>query len=1077
SFIEQGRIGQIVNARPEQRRALFEEAAGISRYKMRRDEALVKLSETEVNLERASDIVDDLQKRLRGLARQVERAGRYRRLQSRIKQAEVFLSLARYAALSSDRKILDEELQGAIALEGRLDRVLRESEGGLKERRAGLQVMESGVGRLRDELAELEARRREQESARQYQSRELQTLDRRQALLTGQLAEHHETRQTATAELASVSTERAEVEERFGSIDGDLKEARAASAALEKGIRDRQTAIDRHKAEQLKLVSRISGHKAAMESASERRFDLERRRGRLREQHAAAGGENEQITGQLAEAEERIAEATAAVEAHRDAIAESRAAVSRCDAERGETNRARKAAEKEMTRTEREQTRQRARLDALQAMQSAHEGVEDDVRAALKVPGVQGTLAEHLDVPVALEAQLAAALGPALDAILADDDAVALAAARAAKGRALVFSLHDAAPATEGLAALIGGTDIGRRALGGLLGTCRQAGTLQEALDLHRQTGDRVVVSGGGHAVVSRRGEIIVGEPRSVGIAILARRRQIAALEETCAVAAAAAEVAREAVEAVIDTQGRLEEALAEAREAAEQARAESADADMSLRQARQEHNELIREQQRQSSAAQKLVNELRELDQALRAHDDAVRRREDAIAEDMERQEEVEEELSENQVELVEEREEAEEAREALNTLAAEAGGLRERLGGLRRAEAAARAAADNAARQIAAQESEQEQASARIIELKTDDVRLNVSLQEIGERQGTLRIEMDESRAKVKAERVGLAALEQALKDTREQLTAAREERIEIDQQLTRINLERARIQESLQEKHRIAVEKLLQRIERDGHATLPADPAARTDGLPGAPPLSESEQAYLEDLRITEVVMGDEAVVQVWMRYLEADRAALGRLGEVNLIAVQEYTEVAERFETLSAQRADLEVSIKTIQQTIARLNRTCRERFRETFDTVNIHFQEIYPRLVGGGSARLQLTDEEDLLETGVEIFAQPPGKRLQSLSLLSGGETAMVAIALIFSLFRVKPSPFCLLDEVDAPLDEGNGARFNRMLQEMAVSSQFIVITHNKKTMECADTLYGVTMDPPGISTVVSVNLD
>ena len=153
------------------------------------------------------------------------------------------------------------------------------------------------------------------------------------------------------------------------------------------------------------------------------------------------------------------------------------------------------------------------------------------------------------------------------------------------------------------------------------------------------------------------------------------------------------------------------------------------------------------------------------------------------------------------------------------------------------------------------------------------------------------------------------------------------------------------------------------------------------------------------------------------------------------------------------------------------------RVSRERFRETYERVNGIFQELYPRLVGGGKARLGLTNEDDLLETGVEVFVQPPGKRLQSLTLLSGGETAMVAIALIFSLFRVKPSPFCLLDEVDAPLDEANGSRFNHMLAEMADLSQFIVITHNKKTMECVDTLYGVTMTTPGVSRLVTVSLD
>jgi chromosome segregation protein len=165
------------------------------------------------------------------------------------------------------------------------------------------------------------------------------------------------------------------------------------------------------------------------------------------------------------------------------------------------------------------------------------------------------------------------------------------------------------------------------------------------------------------------------------------------------------------------------------------------------------------------------------------------------------------------------------------------------------------------------------------------------------------------------------------------------------------------------------------------------------------------------------------------------------------------------------------------VSSIRQAIAKLNKTCRERFREAFDRVNEAFRTAYPELVGGGEAQLSLTDEEDLLETGVEIMVRPPGKRMQTLSLLSGGEKAMTAIALLLALFSVKPSPFCVLDEVDAPLDEANGARFNDMIKRMAEMTQFIVITHNRKTMECADTLYGVTMPTPGASALVSVKID
>jgi chromosome segregation protein len=201
------------------------------------------------------------------------------------------------------------------------------------------------------------------------------------------------------------------------------------------------------------------------------------------------------------------------------------------------------------------------------------------------------------------------------------------------------------------------------------------------------------------------------------------------------------------------------------------------------------------------------------------------------------------------------------------------------------------------------------------------------------------------------------------------------------------------------------------------------------------------------------------------------------ALSRAGDPNPGAIEEYREVQSRHDELERQRADLAEAADTIDRAIATINATCRERFRETFDRVAEAFAALYPRLVGGGMGRLDLVNADDLLDCGVEIVVQPPGKRVQVLSLLSGGEKAMAAIALIFALFTVKPSPFCLLDEVDAPLDEGNGARFNDMLKEMALASQFIVITHNKKTMEAADVLYGVTMPEPGASRLVSVKLE
>jgi chromosome segregation protein len=202
----------------------------------------------------------------------------------------------------------------------------------------------------------------------------------------------------------------------------------------------------------------------------------------------------------------------------------------------------------------------------------------------------------------------------------------------------------------------------------------------------------------------------------------------------------------------------------------------------------------------------------------------------------------------------------------------------------------------------------------------------------------------------------------------------------------------------------------------------------------------------------------------------------RDLIDRMGEINLNAIEEYNELEQRYTFLSTQKADLEKALGQLEEAIAKINRTSKKRFREVFDLVNLKFQEVFPRCFKGGHAHLALTDEENLLESGIEIIAQPPGKKNSTVEVLSGGEKAMTAVALIFAIFLIKPSPFCLLDEVDAPLDEANVGRFNQVVREMTDRSQFIIITHNRRTMEIADRLCGVTMEEPGVSKLVAVNL-
>jgi chromosome segregation protein len=279
-----------------------------------------------------------------------------------------------------------------------------------------------------------------------------------------------------------------------------------------------------------------------------------------------------------------------------------------------------------------------------------------------------------------------------------------------------------------------------------------------------------------------------------------------------------------------------------------------------------------------------------------------------------------------------------------------------------------------------------------------------------------------------------VALNLVEAQLKKNREEGDAVRQEQTDLTLRLTTLTMQAEHLEQAVQDRSRIAMADAVAKLE-----STEFDEAAR-----------RARQVELQRL--------------------------LDEMGEVNLMAIEECAGMEERFNFLTGQKDDLEESLRSLQQAIQRINRTTRQRFQETYIQINAKFQEVFPRLFCGGRAELRLTDEEDLLETGIDIIVQPPGKKLQNVTLLSGGEKALTAVALIFSIFLIKPTPFCLLDEVDAPLDDANIGRFNEMVREMSDISQFIIITHNKATMQVADTLYGITMEEPGASRVVSVRL-
>ena len=376
--------------------------------------------------------------------------------------------------------------------------------------------------------------------------------------------------------------------------------------------------------------------------------------------------------------------------------------------------------------------------------------------------------------------------------------------------------------------------------------------------------------------------------------------------------------------------------------------------------------------------------------------------------------------------------------------------------------------------------EENAQERTSnqATILHLSDERERSTQIVTEAKEQLTKLDVQMAEASERLERERARLTVLRAEANEGEEQLRKLATKELETSQEVEKLRESLDSVKEqvdhiktTIAERYQLSIPGLWDQLDARGDLVLDPPPAAMADVL-----VDDVTVEGVKALVLTRSDLSNEDEIEAWVAELGESKEQLARLGEVNLTAVDEWQQTKERHADLEEQRAALEASVQQIRAAMAKMNRTCRQRFRDTFDLVNAHFQEMYPRLVGGGAASLSLTNEDDLLETGVEIFVQPPGKRLQRLTLLSGGEKAMTAIALILSLFKVKPSPFCVLDEVDAPLDEANGSRFNEALVEMSDRSQFILITHNRKTMECASALYGVTMPKPGCSSLVSVKI-
>jgi chromosome segregation protein len=1079
AIIEQGKIGMILSSRPTDRRQLIEEAAGVTKYKARRRAAELKLEAAQQNLTRIDDIVFEVEKQRGALKRQAAKARRYQRLRDELKRWEKVLFARKYRQLA-------ETIASARA---------RLAEARERESVAAAHVseIESDLGRVRIELVEAESRAtgaREAAHARElsinrqqqqvaFDREQVQTLDARSAAVAGELE---------TIELRREPARASVVLRREAAAEADKERDRAAATyaleseayeAAHREIEGLEADVEAARSEVFSAINSATALRHAVEHAAMAREKVAETLAKLDVERGDVGVESERVALERTAASDGLGRTHDAIEATRvrRVARESELASARIEHDwRARSVRAR----------EHELAGLAARLKSLEELDAARAGFGDAPRAVLaQANGTvdqHGAVADYLEVEAGYERAVEACLGDLLQHVVVEHPEHAAAGFRivqeAGAGRCGFLITMEAigvgaepAPSLPGVLSLSSVVRVNgpyAEAIRAAIGDAWIAPSYQHAADASRTTPLSVATLAG---EVFHGPSLVSGGTRAEARGILETKREIKELRDRIAAERGAlTRLAQETTE--------LEAAIAQASNAIAALNAEHHKHEKAIVGYESQLQHAREEETRLAQRAEQLVRERRQAEEERDALD---RRREEArasIARLENDQRLADERLTVAQRRLFEARESIDDS----SRRAAEAGAAHAAL-----VERASALAAEAQRLEEAAAELEVRAASLAI-ELEESRSRVRQLRESIaaGERQLDADIhDLDDLRRAVMSadERVGALratsdGCEAAIKEARGALDAIRAVVSELDIARATAEGDLSHLAYTCEDAVNATLDDVLREVEQLEAAgqTVPDAAALRADE-----PADEDDDAA-GDLCLKPGATED-AVALAQQRTMSAEeaiaalRGRIERLGPVNMMAIEQFDELEQRHRFLSTQRDDLVESIAQTSEAIKRIDETTRQRFTEAFVAINRNFQETFSTLFGGGRAGLTLLDETDPLESGIEIIAQPPGKRLQSVQLLSGGEKALTAIALMFGMFKYKPSPFCLLDEIDAPLDDANIGRFVEMLRGMQQHTQFIVITHNRKTMEIADRLYGVTMEEPGVSKLISVQLN
>jgi len=1040
SIIGQGQIGSIVEQRPEETRAMLEEAAGITKYKRKKEESERKIDGARQNLQRVEDILGEVERQMRSLKRQAAKAKRFKGLGEEIQGLDLVLNAHAYQELKEESGTRKRSTEAFLEEEAARSAEVSRIQAGIENMNLELEEKDKEIGALRD--AHLRAK--EKVSRRESALESLAAEKRMQVEMEKRLCKDRE----------DLVRRLGELEKEKALLLGKIEEVRQSAAALEGEValaegraKNRQDLLKQIKAAYEEARTRVQAGVSKEMSLSQESGYLNKRIGEITDSRSRLEKERDEVREKL----ETLTQAGKRKSEVREALAQKLSEIS-ADVAREqqiceELDQMRKNLEGRLRSLEGALHMDRTRLASLRSLAENFEGFKIGVRTIMKAEDLQmrregrikGLVADILQIDPKLEHALEAALGDKLQYIIVESqrdgkEAIEYLKARA-KGRGSFVPLSElSGKAGNGganglplLKDMVRVPEEYQPIVEALLGNTALVEDLDQAVSAWSRNRHSCLVTPEGD-MIDLSGIISGGKGAQSSHGIFARKREIQDLEQA---------VSKQEKEVKI-LQGKLEKIVMDREDREEKLSAlveEKADCQEKINEVDRDNFQLSHEMDQLDRLIQRISDELGRRDREEIKHREDLERIASELLRSRQKREQEELYFREKEKELQGSEEEFE--------------GFRNELARLKMDHSLAR---------------EEQRGLSREVERIDDFSR---------EAQGTFgRIEEDIVSARERHE--GCVRKEEELRDEMRGVYAHLQKAEDV---LNRADQDRNVFRNQIREDEKKAeiarndLEAVKEKIHRAKmeHSEL----TFKMDSL--AEMVRDKYNLNLHDIYRTH--LREDCSLADARERLDHVKKLRERLGEVNLTAIQEHEALKERYTFITTQRQDLLDSIQSLQEAIRKINKTSMEKFQETFRLVDEKLKVVFPILFSGGTAGLKLVDESKPLESGVLVEVQPPGKKVSHMGLLSGGEKALVAMALIFAIYLIKPSPFLLLDEVDAPLDEANIDRFNDLLKEIRKYSQIILVTHNRRSMEIVDRLFGVTMEKQGVSKMVTVSLE